>query len=68
MLSCKVREDESSELGKLSSNCFLAAEGGADNPEGKVNVLLQTYISRDIIESFSLTSDLSYVAQVWFGV
>ncbi len=35
-----------------------------ENSYGKVNILLQTFISRDNVDSFSLTSDLSYVAQV----
>lgn len=48
----------------LSSYCHLAAAGGAENSYGKVNILLQTYISRGEVDSFSLISDLSYVAQV----
>ena len=34
---------------------------------GKVNILLQVYISREAVDSFSLTSDLAYVAQVSRG-
>lgn len=60
----QVREDETSELSTLYGNCCLPAEGGVENPHGKVNILLQSYISREFLESFSLTSDLSYVAQV----
>ena len=45
-------------------NCNLPASGGVENAHGKVNVLLQTYISRGFVDSFSLVSDLAYVAQV----
>ena len=57
-----------SELSILHKNCFLPAEGGVENSYGKVNILLQAYISRDMLDSFSLTSDLSYVAKVFFCV
>lgn len=61
----QVREDETPELDMLHGNCYLKAEGGTSDPRGKVNILLQSYISRQILDSFSLTSDLSYVAQVY---
>ena len=38
-------------------------QGGVENSYGKVNILLQTYISRGMVESFSLVSDHAYVAQ-----
>ena len=38
-------------------------KGGADNPEGKVNILMQVFIGRGVVDSFSLVSDLAYVAQ-----
>ena len=60
----KVREDEISELDNHHSDCRLHVEGGVENSYGKVNILLQTYISRGMVDSFSLTSDLAYVAQV----
>ena len=43
---------------------MLPVKGGVENSYGKVNILLQVYISREAVESFSLTSDLAYVAQV----
>ena len=52
------------ELKELLNSCFVPPEGGVENSYGKVNILLQTFISRDNVDSFSLTSDLSYVAQV----
>uniref|UniRef100_A0A671V6M3 Activating signal cointegrator 1 complex subunit 3 n=1 Tax=Sparus aurata TaxID=8175 RepID=A0A671V6M3_SPAAU len=60
----KVRDEELEELDQLLSNyCELPAAGGVENSYGKINVLLQTYISRGEVDSFSLISDLSYVAQ-----
>lgn len=38
-------------------------KGGVENKMGKVNVLLQAYISRARVDSFSLTADLSYISQ-----
>ena len=60
----KVRDDEMSEMDELLQSCRLSVQGGVENTYGKVNVLLQTYISCNPVESFSLTSDLAYVAQV----
>ncbi|KAK5922855.1 hypothetical protein CgunFtcFv8_020084 [Champsocephalus gunnari] len=60
----KVRDEELDELDQLLSNyCELPAAGGVENGYGKINVLLQTYISRGEVDSFSLISDLGYVAQ-----
>ncbi|KAM9353179.1 activating signal cointegrator 1 complex subunit 3 [Symphorus nematophorus] len=60
----KVRDEELDELDQLLSNyCELPAAGGVENSYGKINILLQTYISRGEVDSFSLISDLSYVAQ-----
>lgn len=61
----QVRDEEMEELDQMLCNyCELPAAGGAENSYGKVNILLQTYIGRGEVESFSLISDLSYVAQV----
>lgn len=35
-----------------------------DTTHGKVNVLLQAYISRHQVQDFALVSDMAYVAQV----
>jgi activating signal cointegrator complex subunit 3 len=60
-----VREEELIELDEhLSTNCHLPVAGGSENTYGKVNILLQTYISKSQLESFSLVSDSAYVAQV----
>ena len=62
-LYTQVREDEIPELELHVEKCWLPVPGGVENLYSKVNILLQTYISWER-ESFSLTSDLAYVAQV----
>ncbi|XP_011922281.1 PREDICTED: activating signal cointegrator 1 complex subunit 3 isoform X3 [Cercocebus atys] len=60
----KVREEEIEELDALLNNfCELSTPGGVENSYGKINILLQTYISRGEMDSFSLISDSAYVAQ-----
>lgn len=60
----KVREDEMNELDNLlSDSCVMQVQGGVENTYGKVNILMQVYVSRMNIESFSLVSDQAYVAQ-----
>ena len=60
----QVREDEISELGEHLDNCCLPVPGGIENSYGKVNILIQLFISRMFVESFSLVSDQAYCAQV----
>jgi activating signal cointegrator complex subunit 3 len=63
----KVRDDELDELDDMArEHCYLKVWGGSANVHGKVNILIQTYISRGFIKSFSLMSDLQYVIQVRF--
>lgn len=60
----KVREEEMDEVEDLVDiNCHLSAMGGAANVHGKVNILMQTYLSRGQVKAFSLASDLSYITQ-----
>ncbi|NWU99063.1 ASCC3 protein, partial [Upupa epops] len=60
----KVRKEEIEELDSLLTDfCELPAPGGVENNYGKINILLQTYISRGEMDSFSLISDSAYVAQ-----
>ncbi|XP_063225665.1 activating signal cointegrator 1 complex subunit 3 [Bacillus rossius redtenbacheri] len=60
----KVRDDELEELDELQhTNCSTSVAGGSENLHGKVNILLQTFLSRGRVNSFSLVSDLSYVTQ-----
>ncbi|VDB97030.1 unnamed protein product [Peniophora sp. CBMAI 1063] len=50
--------------GKASKGANVAEEEGVvANKEGKVNILLQAYISQIYIEDFALVSDCAYVAQ-----
>ena len=60
----KVRDDELDELDDyLHVECELPVSGGSENTHGKVNILLQTYISRGQVNSFSLLSDQSFIVQ-----
>lgn len=61
----KVRDDELAELDQhVFDDCELRPiAGGAENPNGKVNILIQTHISRSHVNCFSLVSDQAYVVQ-----
>jgi activating signal cointegrator complex subunit 3 len=53
-----VRDEELPELDELvRSSCHYNVKGGAESKVGKINVLMQAYIARPRIESFSLTAD-----------
>ena len=61
----KVRDEELDELDYLTKeHCWLKVWGGSENIHGKVSILIQTYISRGFLKSFSLMSDQQYVTQV----
>ena len=58
-----VREDELDELGDMvRQGCPIDVRGGPENSHGKVNILLQCYVSRVRFRSFALTMDAAYVA------
>lgn len=60
----KVRDEEMDELDDLNrESCEVPVKGGSENLHGKVNILMQTYLSRGFVKSFSLVSDLSYINQ-----
>ena len=59
----KVRDEEMPELKILEQDCWFQVMGGPGHPHGKVNILLQSYISRKRVETFSLISDLHYISQ-----
>ncbi|XP_071957193.1 activating signal cointegrator 1 complex subunit 3-like [Antedon mediterranea] len=60
----KVRDDELKELDRHAhDSCVMPAAGGVENAHGKVNILLQAFVSRQFLDSFSLVSDSAYVAQ-----
>lgn len=55
------------ELDNLTRDyCEVNVLGGTENIHGKVNILLQTFLSRGRVNSFSLLSDMSYITQVRF--
>ncbi|XP_051152610.1 DExH-box ATP-dependent RNA helicase DExH14 isoform X2 [Andrographis paniculata] len=57
-----VREEEQNELETLARACPLEVKGGPSNKHGKVSILIQMYISRGTIDTFSLISDASYIS------
>uniref|UniRef100_A0A5B7ARQ6 RNA helicase n=1 Tax=Davidia involucrata TaxID=16924 RepID=A0A5B7ARQ6_DAVIN len=58
-----VREEEQNELEMLARTaCPLEVKGGPSNKHGKVSILIQLYISRGSIDTFSLISDASYIS------
>ncbi|XP_043197892.1 activating signal cointegrator 1 complex subunit 3-like [Amphibalanus amphitrite] len=60
----KVRDDELDELDRhIHEDCEEPVLGGSENVHGKVNILIQTFISRGRIDSFSLVSDMNYIVQ-----
>lgn len=59
-----LREEEMMELEELSNDvCHIPVKGGPENKHGKVNILMQAYLSHASIEGFALVSDSSYVVQ-----
>lgn len=60
----KVRDEEMDELDYLNRECCeVPVKGGSENLHGKVNILMQTYLTRGFVKSFSLISDMSYINQ-----
>uniref|UniRef100_V5EWE9 M-phase inducer phosphatase n=1 Tax=Kalmanozyma brasiliensis (strain GHG001) TaxID=1365824 RepID=V5EWE9_KALBG len=57
------RDAEEKELKKMLEAAPCEVSGGIVTSPGKVNILLQAYISRTYIEDFALVSDSAYVAQ-----
>ncbi|KAG9295645.1 hypothetical protein G9A89_002963 [Geosiphon pyriformis] len=60
----KSRDNESKELKELlETECLCQIKESIDTTPGKVNVLLQTFLSRQDPEDFALVSDSAYVVQ-----
>ncbi|WVZ20273.1 hypothetical protein V8G54_007595, partial [Vigna mungo] len=58
-----VREEEQNELEMLArTSCPLEIKGGPSNKHGKISILIQLYISRGSMDSFSLVSDAAYIS------
>ncbi|SGZ50263.1 CIC11C00000000239 [Sungouiella intermedia] len=58
-----VRQEEKMEVSKLADKCPIPIKENASDPLAKINVLLQTYISRLRLEGFALMADMVYVTQ-----
>ena len=58
-----VREEEKIELSKLVSRVPIPVKEGIEEPSAKINVLLQSYISRLKLEGFALVADMTYIQQ-----
>ena len=58
-----VREEEKVELSKLADKVPIPIKESLDERSAKVNVLLQSYISRLSLEGFALMADLVYITQ-----
>ncbi|KAI0960008.1 hypothetical protein AcW1_004658 [Taiwanofungus camphoratus] len=59
----QLREAEVKELEQLMESNPCVVKGGTDTSQGKVNILLQSYISGFTPQDFALVSDQAYVAQ-----
>eukprot|EP00897_Mesotaenium_endlicherianum_P001872 jgi/Mesen1/1712/ME000138S00568 len=58
-----VREEEQPELLTLRQKyCPLEVKGGIEDKFGKINVLIQVYLSRGFLDGFSLIADSSYIS------
>ncbi|KIW04152.1 uncharacterized protein PV09_04959 [Verruconis gallopava] len=58
-----VRQDEKLELAKLLGRVPIPVKETLDEPQAKINVLFQAYISRLKLEGLALMADLVYVTQ-----
>ncbi|KAI9893658.1 MAG: DEIH-box ATPase [Vezdaea aestivalis] len=58
-----VRQDEKLELAKLLGRVPIPVKENLEEPQAKINVLLQAYISRLKLDGLALMSDLVYVTQ-----
>ncbi|KAG6378847.1 Sec63-domain-containing protein [Boletus reticuloceps] len=59
----QIRESEIKELKHLMKIIPCEVRGGTDTSQGKVNVLLQSFISNLPVQDSALVSDTAYVAQ-----
>ncbi|EWC48033.1 pre-mRNA-splicing factor brr2 [Drechslerella stenobrocha 248] len=58
-----VRRDEAPELQKLLAKVPIPVKETAEDPQAKINVLLQAYISRLKLDGLALMADMVYVTQ-----
>ncbi|XP_031489870.1 DExH-box ATP-dependent RNA helicase DExH14 isoform X2 [Nymphaea colorata] len=58
-----VREEEQQELETLvRTSCPLEVRGGPGDKYGKISILIQVFISRGSLDSFSLVADAAYIS------
>ncbi len=57
-----IRENEKLELQKFIEKVPIPIKGTLDEPSTKVNILLQSYISRFKLEGYDINSDMVYVS------
>ncbi|KAL6450180.1 BRR2 Pre-mRNA-splicing helicase BRR2 [Candida maltosa Xu316] len=58
-----VRQEERFEISKLMEKCPIPIKEAPNEPVAKINILLQTYISRLSLEGYALISDMIYITQ-----
>lgn len=58
-----VRQDEKLELAKLVGKVPIPVKESIEEPNAKINILLQAYISRLKLEGLALMADMVYVTQ-----
>lgn len=58
-----VRQDEKLELAKLLQRVPIPVKEGMEEPQAKINVLLQAFISRLKLDGLALMADMVYVTQ-----
>jgi pre-mRNA-splicing helicase BRR2 len=58
-----VRQDEKLELAKLLGHVPIPVKEGVEEPQAKINALLQAFISRLKLDGLALMADLVYVTQ-----
>lgn len=58
-----VRREERLEINKLMEKCPIPIKELPTEPIAKINILLQTYISRLNLEGYALISDMIYIKQ-----
>lgn len=63
MGNMQVRPEELSELDTMKKHVLVSLRSAPDDTAGKVNILLQSYLSKGSVASFTLQSDTNYVAQ-----
>lgn len=58
-----IRQEEKIELEKLLEMVPIPVKEGVEEPQSKINVLLQAYISRLALDGFAMAADMVYITQ-----